>query len=61
MKATLLAGTAPRLAPSEEGGLARLRGAAALVLQRHSGKRHARDVPVQARATKPKGRKKATK
>ena len=46
MKGTLLADSAPRLTPSEEGGLARLRGAAALVLQRHSGKRHARDVPA---------------
>ena len=60
MKSTMLAGTAPRLASSEEGGLARLRGAAALVLQRHSGNRHSRNVPGHARTTKPKGRKKAT-
>lgn len=45
MKSTLLAGTAPRLVPSEEGGLARLRGASALVLQRHTGIGHSRDVP----------------
>jgi predicted NBD/HSP70 family sugar kinase len=35
--ATMLAGTAPRLAAASDGELARLRGAAALVLQRHSG------------------------
>jgi predicted NBD/HSP70 family sugar kinase len=59
MKATMLAGVAPRLAPSEEGGLARLRGASALVLQRHSGKRHSRSVP--ATTNKAKGRKKVNK
>jgi predicted NBD/HSP70 family sugar kinase len=32
----LLPGTAPRLQPTFEGGLARLRGAAAILLQRHS-------------------------
>lgn len=37
MAATMLAGTAPRLAAASDGELARLRGAAALVLQRHSG------------------------
>jgi predicted NBD/HSP70 family sugar kinase len=52
MRASMLTDSAPRLAPSEEGGLARLRGAAALVLQRHSGKRHGRDVPVRARVVK---------
>jgi predicted NBD/HSP70 family sugar kinase len=61
MKGTLLAGSAPRLTPSEEGGLARLRGASALVLQRHSGKRHARDVPAPLAPTKTKGRKKAAR
>jgi predicted NBD/HSP70 family sugar kinase len=35
--ATMLAGSAPRLAAASDGELARLRGAAALVLQRHSG------------------------
>ncbi|MGA8938785.1 MAG: ROK family protein [Acidobacteriaceae bacterium] len=58
MKGTLLAGSAPRLIPSEEGGMARLRGASALVLQQHSGKRHARDVPAPVLPSKPKGRKK---
>jgi predicted NBD/HSP70 family sugar kinase len=60
MKSTLLAGSAPRLTPSEEGGLARLRGASALVLQRHSGKRHSRDVPAPLHP-KAKSRKKATR
>jgi hypothetical protein len=61
MRGSMLADSAPRLAPSEEGGLARLRGAAALVLQRHSGKRHGRDVPVRGRAAKVAGRKRAMK
>ncbi len=61
MKATLLAGTAPRLTPSEEGGLARLRGASALVLQRHSGKRHGRDVPVRGKASSAGIRKKTAR
>ncbi len=59
MKATLLAGSPPRLVPSEEGGLARLRGASALVLQRHSGKRHASGAPAHASKSKP--RKKTSK
>lgn len=59
MKATLLAGSPPRLVPSEEGGLARLRGASALVLQRHSGKRHASGIP--AHASKSKAKKKASR
>jgi predicted NBD/HSP70 family sugar kinase len=59
MKATMLAGDPPRLVPSEEGGLARLRGASALVLQRHSGKRQMRQVrEVPAHPAKSKGRKK---
>jgi predicted NBD/HSP70 family sugar kinase len=37
MAATMLAGTPPRLVAASDGELARLRGAAALVLQRHSG------------------------
>jgi len=52
MQGTLLGGLPPRLMPSEEGGLARLRGAAALVLQRHSGKRHARDVPAPGKPSR---------
>jgi len=61
MRASMLTDSAPRLAPSEEGGLARLRGAAALVLQRHSGKRHGRDVPVRGRVAKAAGRKRTTR
>jgi predicted NBD/HSP70 family sugar kinase len=37
MKGTMLAGAPPRLETSSGGELARLRGAAAVVLQRHSG------------------------
>jgi predicted NBD/HSP70 family sugar kinase len=37
MAATMLAGTPPRLVAASDGELARLRGAAAMVLQRHSG------------------------
>lgn len=48
MKATLLAPSPPKLVPSQEGGLARLRGAAAMVLQRHSGKKRSRGVPHQS-------------
>ncbi len=59
MKSSLLSATAPRLVPSEEGGLARLRGASALVLQRHSGKRRSRDLPTSER--QPTHAKKAAK
>lgn len=52
MRKSLLTGSPPRLAPSEEGGLARLRGAAALVLQRHSGKRPPRRVPGQVHSAR---------
>jgi predicted NBD/HSP70 family sugar kinase len=37
LKATMLAGPPPRLAITSDGELSRLRGAAAVVLQRHSG------------------------
>jgi hypothetical protein len=37
LAASMLAGTPPRLAITSDVELARLRGAAALVLQRHSG------------------------
>jgi predicted NBD/HSP70 family sugar kinase len=60
MKSTLLAGSPPRLVPSEEGGLARLRGASALVLQRHSGKRHA-STTIPAHPGNTKGRRKSPK
>lgn len=44
----VLAGPAPRLVPVEESEVARLRGAAALVLQRHTG--HAQTEKPKARA-----------
>jgi hypothetical protein len=37
MAATMLAGAAPDLGITKDGELSRLRGAAAVVLQRHSG------------------------
>jgi len=37
MERTMLAGSPPELAITKDGELARLRGAAAVVLQRHSG------------------------
>ncbi len=45
-----LPGIPPLLKPTYEGGLARLRGAAAVVLQRHSGVREYRKVPGAAQA-----------
>ena len=39
-----LPGSAPRLLPTHEGGLARLRGAAAILLQRHSGANDHRQI-----------------
>ncbi len=52
---TMLVGTPPRLAVTSDVELARLRGAAALVLQRHSGSR--RSVRGAARAKAPGKRK----
>ena len=50
MTASMLAGTPPRLCAASDGELARLRGAAALVLQRHSGyHRSRRPSPEGAR------------
>jgi len=48
MAATMLAGTPPKVVAASDGELARLRGAAALVLQRHSGyhrSTHTRTAP----------------
>jgi predicted NBD/HSP70 family sugar kinase len=42
---TMLAGTAPRLAITNDGELSRLRGAAAVVLQRHSGYHRSTHLP----------------
>jgi predicted NBD/HSP70 family sugar kinase len=46
----MLAGVSPRLVITTDAELARLRGAAALVLQRHSGYHRAKDLPVQGTA-----------
>lgn len=45
----ILAGPVPRLVPVEESEVARLRGAAALVLQRHTGRDRSRSPKIQAR------------
>jgi hypothetical protein len=42
MEATMLAGDAPQLGITNDGEFARLRGAAAVVLQRHSGYQRSR-------------------
>jgi len=47
LAARMLAGTPPQLVPVEENEVARLRGAAALVLQRHSGQRRSRRVKTR--------------
>jgi len=44
----MLAGTPPRLAPVEESEVARLRGAAALVLQHHAGQARGRKTAAPA-------------
>jgi hypothetical protein len=44
---TMLALTPPRLVVTNESELARLRGAAAIVLQRHSGYRRSTHSPVR--------------
>ena len=44
----MLAGTPPRLMPVEESEVARLRGAAALVLQRHTGQHRSRKAKPRA-------------
>jgi predicted NBD/HSP70 family sugar kinase len=45
LEKTMLAGTAPRLAITNDGELSRLRGAAAVVLQRHSGYHRSTHLP----------------
>jgi len=52
MKASMLAGVPPKLVAASDGELARLRGAAALVLQRHSAYHRS----THAQATKPRRR-----
>lgn len=56
LEATMLAGPAPRLGVTSDGELSRLRGAAAVVLQRHSG----HEAPKKRRASKKAGRLEAT-
>lgn len=48
LAALMLAGTPPRLVPVEESEVARLRGAAALVLQRHTGQHRTRKAKPRA-------------
>ncbi|HEY0263097.1 MAG TPA: ROK family transcriptional regulator [Granulicella sp.] len=50
LEAGILAGTPPRLSITTEGEMARLRGAAAIVLQRHSGFHRSRRVTAKQRA-----------
>jgi predicted NBD/HSP70 family sugar kinase len=45
LESTMLAGSAPRLAITNDGELSRLRGAAAVVLQRHSGYHRSTHLP----------------
>lgn len=52
LRLSMLAGTPPKLVAASDGELARLRGAAALVLQRHSGYHRS----THASATKPRRR-----
>jgi len=54
LEATMLAGHAPRLEITNDGELARLRGAAAVVLQRHSG--YQRSALEAAQAKIPSGK-----
>jgi predicted NBD/HSP70 family sugar kinase len=53
----MLAGPPPRIEPSHEGEVARLRGAAALIFQRHSVSE--RKQPVVARGKRPRLKKRA--
>lgn len=46
----MLAGNPPRLVPVDESEVARLRGAAALVLQRHTGQHRSREAKTRARS-----------
>jgi predicted NBD/HSP70 family sugar kinase len=50
LESTMLAGPPPRLSITSDGELSRLRGAAAVVLQRHSG--YHRSTPVAKRASR---------
>ena len=51
---TMLAGTAPTLGITKDGELSRLRGAAAVVLQRHSGYHSSTHSPASGKRTRSK-------
>jgi predicted NBD/HSP70 family sugar kinase len=53
LEATMLAGDAPRLGITSDGEFARLRGAAAVVLQRHSGYQRSRAKATRAKTPHP--------
>jgi predicted NBD/HSP70 family sugar kinase len=57
MEQTMLTGTAPRLAITSDGELSRLRGAAAVVLQRHSGHGNSSQGTHRTRTPRPNTRK----
>ena len=59
LKRRMLAGTPPRLMVTSDGDLARLRGAAALVLQRHSGYPRLSHQATGSRSRKSRGKVKA--
>jgi hypothetical protein len=52
MEKTMLAGPAPRLGITNDGELSRLHGAAAVVLQRHSGYHRSAPVIEEKRQTR---------
>ena len=53
LESTMLAGAVPRLETSSDGELARLRGAAAVVLQRHSGYNRSQRKLTSGRPVRP--------
>jgi hypothetical protein len=53
LEATMLAGDAPQLGITSDGEFARLRGAAAVVLQRHSGYQRSGTKATRAKTPHP--------
>jgi hypothetical protein len=53
LEATMLAGNAPQLGITNDGEFARLRGAAAVVLQRHSGYQRSASKATRAKTPHP--------
>ena len=53
LEASMLAGDAPQLGITNDGEFARLRGAAAVVLQRHSGYQHSASKRTRAKTPNP--------